>query len=98
MTKRPTSAVRNEFSRLEGASLPWWALAPSVAWRCIQIVLLPLRLYVLLAEAIVTTTFAAIIVFTYLLWKGYIPDALVAEQLGVVGNRILGIVQASGIL
>jgi hypothetical protein len=98
MTKRPPSPVRNEFSRLEGASLPWWAVAPSVAWRCIQIAILPLRLYVLIAEAIVTTTFASIIIFLYLLYKGYIPDALVAEQLGIVGNRILGIVQASGIL
>lgn len=98
MSKRPPSTVRNEFSRLEAASQPWWAQAPSVAWRCVQIAILPLRLYVLLAEALVTTTFAAVIVLAFLLYKGYIPDSVVAEQLGYVGNRVLGIVQASGIL
>lgn len=98
MSKRPPSPVRNEFSRLEGAASPWWAAAPTVAWQCIQVAILPLRLFVLAAEAVVAASFAGIIVAVALWWKGYIPDSLVAEHLGAVGSRLLGIIQSSGIL
>lgn len=99
MSKRPqNNPIKAEFNRLEAASTPWWAHAFSVFTRCAALAVLPFRMAVLAAEAIVAFTFAGLVVAGYLWWQKIIPDSVVTELLGKLGERIIGIIESSGIL
>lgn len=99
MSKRPpNSSVRSEFNRLEAASTPWWAQSFAVMSRCVDLAILPFRVFVLAAEAVVAVTFAALIVTGYLWYTKVIPDTVVVDVLTSVGTRLLAIVEASGLI
>lgn len=99
MSKRPqNNSVRSEFNRLEAASSPWWARSFEVAARCVELAILPFRMFVLAAEAVVAVSFASLVIAGYLWWKGIITDSFVAEQLTVVGARLIAIIEASGLI
>lgn len=96
---RPQSnGVREELSRIEAASSPWWAALPSVASKCAAAVIAPFRLVVLAAEAVVAVTFAGAIAVAAAWWTGRISDQAVAEVMGAVGKRLLSIAQSSGVI
>lgn len=99
MAKRPqNNPIKAEFSRLQSASLPWWAHTFDVATRCIVLAVLPFRMIVLAAEAVVAMAFAGMIVAGYLWYTGVIADSVVASLLGGIGERLIGIIEASGVL
>ena len=98
MSKNPQSSVRNEFNRLEAASLPWWSQALPVLVACVSFAVMPLKLAVLAAEAVVAFAFAGLAAAVAAWWLGYIPDATVAQQMGILGERLLRIVESSGLI
>jgi hypothetical protein len=99
MSKRPqNNPIKAEFNRLEAASTPWWAHGFSVFGRCVELAILPFRMAVLAAEAIVAFTFAGLVVAGYLWYKGVIPDAAVTELLAGLGNRLISIIENSGLI
>lgn len=99
MTKRPqNNPIKAEFRRLQEASTPWWAHSFDVLFKCLSLALLPFRMAVLAAEALVAFAFAALIVAAYLWYQGTIPDTVVASFLGSLGERLLGIIEAAGIM
>lgn len=99
MSKRPqNNPIKAEFSRLQAASMPWWGHTFDVATRCVAIAVLPFRMIVLAAEALVALAFAGMIVAGYLWYTGVIADGVVASLLGGIGDRLIGIVEASGVL
>jgi hypothetical protein len=98
-TKRPqNNPIKAEFNRIEAASTPWWANAFSVFSTCVTLAILPFRMVVLAAEAIVALTFAGLIAVVYLWYNGMIPDSTVTELLGSLGNRLIGIIENSGLI
>ncbi|NTF17221.1 hypothetical protein G6L37_02095 [Agrobacterium rubi] len=99
MSKRPqNNPIKAEFSRLQSASTPWWAHSFDVFTRCVALSVLPFRMAVLAAEAVVAFAFAAVIVAGYLWYTGVIPDSTVAGILSSLGERLIGIIEASGVL
>lgn len=99
MSKRPqNNPIKAEFNRLEAASTPWWAHAFSVFGRCFAMAFLPFRMAVLAAEAVVAFTFAGIVVAGFLWYKGVIPDSAVTELLAALGNRLIAIIENSGLI
>jgi hypothetical protein len=99
MSKRPqNNPIKAEFNRLEAASTPWWAHAFSVFGHCVSMAILPFRMAVLVAEAVVAFTFAGLVVAGYLWYKGVIPDSAVTELLAGLGNRLIAIIENSGLI
>lgn len=99
MSKRPqNNPIKAEFSRLQAASTPWWAHSFDVMTKCVALAILPFRMAVLAAEAVVALAFAGLIVTAYLWYSGAISDSLVASFLAGIGDRLIGIIEASGVL
>lgn len=95
--KKPQS-VRPELERVADAVRPWWAEAPDVAAKCLSLAFAPLRYAALVVEMAVSLCFLAVFGAIALWWTGYIPDETVAHYMGVVGDRALHILRASGVL
>lgn len=99
MSKRPqNNPIKAEFNRLEAASTPWWAHTFSVLARCVTLAVLPFRMAVLAAEAVVAFTFAGLVVAAFLWYKEIIPDSAVTELLVSLGNRLIAIIENSGLI
>lgn len=99
MSKRPqNNPIKAEFSHLQAASTPWWAHSFDVFTKCVTLAILPFRMIVLAAEAVVALAFAGLLVTAYLWYQGVIPDSLVASFLAGMGERLIGIIEASGVL
>ncbi len=99
MSKRPqNNPIKAEFNRLEAASMPWWSHSFDVFCRCVEMAIMPFRMAILAAEAIVAFTFAGLVVAGYLWYKGIIPDSTVTELLAQIGERLIGIIESSGLL
>jgi hypothetical protein len=99
MSKRPqNNPIKAEFNRLQAASTPWWAHSFDVFFKCVALAVLPLRMAVLAAEALVAFSMAGLIVAIYLWWTGVIPDSAVTELLASLGERLIRIIEASGLL
>jgi hypothetical protein len=95
---QPRSSATGDLRRIEAVGRPWWAEAPRAFLAVGQVFLLPFRAAAATADAIVSFTFVAIIAAIAGVLTGYIPDATVANVLGVVGDRLLAILQSSGLL
>jgi hypothetical protein len=91
----PVAALSNTVS---ATARPWWADGFSVAATCAKVLFFPLKLVSQIAQTAVELAFVAVFVAFGLWYLGYIPDEQVARILGELGNRGLGIIQASGIL
>jgi len=92
------ASVKAELMRIEASSLPWWGQAPHVAKACLQVAILPLRVVSMAADAAVSLSFVGLGAAIYLWWSGRIADETVANLLGQIGNRLLGIVKSSGLI
>ncbi|MBY3155524.1 hypothetical protein HFO56_24665 [Rhizobium laguerreae] len=92
------SSARNDLDRIEATGNPWWAQAPSVAMTCLTVTVIPLKLLALAADTAVSVCFLAVFGSVGLWYIGYIPDQTVAEVLGSVGQRLLGILEGTGLL
>lgn len=99
MSKRPqNTSVKSEFNRLEAASTPWWSHSFMVFSKCLELAVLPFRMFVLAAEAVVAVTFASLIIAGYLWYTKVIPDNFIVEILSSVGTRLITIIETSGII
>lgn len=96
--KRSNSTVLDQLARVEAASTPWWAKAPSIAAGCVKLALFPVQIIAITANAIVSLVFVGIIGVGVLWWFGFISDAAVSGFLGKLGERTLGIVRSSGLI
>jgi len=92
------ATVRMEFDRLAAAGRPWWAEAPDIAAKCLAMVVAPIRYAAIVAELAVSLSFLVVVGSALLWWYGYIPDAVVAEFLGNLGERLLSIIETSGLI
>lgn len=90
--------VRPDLERIADNVRPWWTEAPDVAAKCLTLAFAPVRYAALAAEFAVSLCFLSVFGAAGLWWLGYIPDETVAHYLGVVGDRGLRILQASGVL
>lgn len=77
---------------------PWWGKFPDILWKCSLVVISPIRFALFIADAVVSLTFVALIGAIGLWYFGYIPDALIAKYVGDLGNRIISILNATGVL
>jgi hypothetical protein len=50
------------------------------------------------ANTLVALTFVGVFVLVGLVIAGYIPDAVIVKYLSMVGDRVLSLIQASGLL
>nr|WP_250807211.1 hypothetical protein [Neorhizobium tomejilense] len=94
----PRSSARNDLDRIETASTPWWANTPSVAMNCLSIAAVPFNFLSRAASTAVDLCFLAVVATVALWWTGHIPQETVVSVLGDVGQRILGILEGSGLL
>jgi|HigsolmetaAR202D_1030399.scaffolds.fasta_scaffold00423_13 hypothetical protein len=97
-TRTASPSVAETLSRIETASSPWWAQTPAVAYACLRIAAMPVRLVAAAADAAVSLAFVAMGAAVYMWWTGMIPDEAVAEFLGRIGERLLDIVRSSGLI
>lgn len=94
----PRSSARNDLNRIEATGSPWWANAPSVAMTCLTVAVAPFKLLALAADTAVSLCFLAVFGAVGLWYTGYIPDQTVADILGSVGERLLSILEGTGLL
>lgn len=80
------------------AGKPWWAEAFSVAVICGKIMYMPVRIIGDLANALVAITFVGVFAVVGMVFGGYIPDEVIVKYLTMVGDRVLSLVQTSGLL
>lgn len=80
------------------AGKPWWSEALGVFVICCKAAYLPLRLIGEIANTLVALAFIGVFGIVGMFIAGYIPDAVVVKYLSMVGDRILSIVQSSGLL
>lgn len=92
------SSARNDLDRIEATGTPWWAHAPSVAMTCATVIAAPFRALALVADTAVSLCFLAVLGSVGLWYAGYIPDQTVAQILGSVGERLLAILEGTGLL
>jgi hypothetical protein len=58
----------------------------------------PLKIVGDIANTVVALTFVGVFALMGLVIAGYIPDAVIVKYLSMVGDRVLSLVQASGLL
>lgn len=94
----PTGRLISEASPSIYLDKPWWAEFPNILWKCILIVLFPLRALHFVADAAVTFAMVAVIAAPLLWYFGYIPDELLAKLLSEIGDRLMGVLSKTGVL
>ena len=87
-----------DLRRIEAVGRPWWAEAPRTFLSALHVFLMPFRAVAAVADAVVSFTFVAVIAAVAGVLSGYIPDETVANVLGAVGDKLLAILQSSGLL
>jgi hypothetical protein len=96
--KPPANPLQPLIDAGTAVSKPWWAESFSVAVFCFKALYLPIRLIGDIANTLVALAFVMVFGVVGLFVAGYIPDAVVVKYLGLLGDRILSIVQSSGLL
>lgn len=97
-TKRPAQTVRPDLNKIEAVGRPWWAEAPEIAHKCLLLIFAPFKLVAALMDMLVSMIFLSVFAVIGLWWMGYIPDATISQFIEILGNRVLGIIQKSGVL
>jgi hypothetical protein len=82
----------------QAAGRPWWGEAFYVASICVKTIYVPLKVIGEVANTLVALTFVGVFTLVGLVAAGYIPDAVIIKYLAMVGDRVLSLVQASGLL
>lgn len=82
----------------QAAGRPWWAEAFYVAAICAKTIYVPFKVIGDVANTLVALTFVGVFAVIGLIIAGYIPDAVIVKYLSMVGDRVLSLVQASGLL
>jgi hypothetical protein len=80
------------------AGRPWWAEAFYVAAVCAKLIYMPVKIIGDVANTLVALIFVGVFSLIGLVAGGYIPDAVVIKYLAMVGDRVLSLVQASGLI
>lgn len=92
------SPIQGLVNATQAAGRPWWADAFSVGTICAKAIYAPVRIIGDIANTLVAVTFVGVFAIIGLILAGYIPDAVVVKYLAMVGDRVLELVQASGLL
>ena len=92
---------KNDFSRSSGyffdLSRSWWMSIPLVLRVFLNIFLLPINLVRFILD-FTLSFFVVGIIGVFILWVfGVIPDSIVADNLIILGDRLLSIVQKMGL-
>jgi hypothetical protein len=82
----------------QAAGRPWWAETFYVAAVCAKTIYAPVRIVGDVANTLVALTFVGVFALVGLVLAGYIPDAVIVKYLSMVGDRVLSLIQASGLL
>lgn len=82
----------------QAAGRPWWFDGFSVAWTCVQVIYMPVKIVGDIANALVALIFLAMFAAIGLYFGGYIPNEVLVPLLGQIGDRILNLVQSSGLI
>lgn len=90
--------VARELQEIVTVGRPWWFEAPEIAHKCLILIFAPIRLLAVLLDIIVSLTFVSLFGVITLWWFGYIPDEVVANYISSFGDRVLSIIQESGVL
>lgn len=100
--KRPVirqgNNVKSELEKIVAVGRPWWSEAPDVVHKCLTLIFAPIRLLALLLDIIVSMAFISFFGAIALWWFGYISDEFVAKFISSLGDRVLSIIQSSGVL
>lgn len=100
--KRPVirqgSNVKSELDKIVAVGRPWWSEAPEVVHKCLTLIFAPIRLLAMLLDIVVSMTFISVFGTVALWWFGYISDEFVAKFISSIGDRVLSIIQSSGVL
>lgn len=96
--KKPGQTVRPDLNKIEAVGRPWWSEAPEIAHKCLILIFAPFRFAATLIDMLVSIVFLSIFGVIGLWWMGYISDAAISQFIEVLGNRVLGIIQKSGVL
>jgi len=82
----------------QAAGRPWWSETFYVAVVCMKLIYVPVKVIGDVANTLVALAFIGVFAVLGLTMVGYIPDAVVVKYLAMVGDRVLSLIQASGLL
>lgn len=89
---------RQAADRVREAQSPWYFSAPKVLLACAKLTFAPFALLVKVAELCMALVVIGIVVVGAAWYLGYITDTEVMGALKPLGDRLLGMVQAAGLL
>lgn len=96
--KKQGQTVKPDLNRIASVGRPWWSEAPEIAHKCLVLIFSPFRFAAMALDMLVSLVFLSFFGVIGLWWLGYISDATVAHFIGSLGNRVLSIIQSSGVL
>ena len=97
-SKKHGQTVKSDLNRIASVGRPWWSEAPEIAHKCLVLIFAPFRFAVMALDMLVSMVFLSFFGLIGLWWLGYISDSTVAHFIGALGNRVLSIIQSSGVL